>query len=148
MKFGNFLKTRLIFILVFCFWMFVNKLTYTSRSHISKCKRCFSVKSLTYYFHVKTKLLAEFQICISVPLELKAFFPHNLIELFRNRKAKAWETNKQCNTWRKMIVEKRFICKNTRQLVKKKIHLFRGDKKQETSNKCIVAIKIKVRYIN
>ena len=47
-----------------------------------------------------------------------------------------------------MIVEKRFICKNTRQLVKKKIHLFRGDKKQETSNKCIVAIKIKVRYIN
>ena len=47
-----------------------------------------------------------------------------------------------------MIVEKRFICKNTRQLVEKKIHLFRGDKKQETSNKCIVAIKIKVRYIN
>ena len=29
------------------------------------------MKSSTYYFHVKTKILANFQICISVPLTLK-----------------------------------------------------------------------------
>ena len=28
-----------------------------------------NVKSLTYYFHMKTKILADFQICISVPLK-------------------------------------------------------------------------------
>ena len=28
------------------------------------------MKSLTYYFHIKTKVLADFQICISVPLRL------------------------------------------------------------------------------
>ena len=46
--------------------MFVNK--HISRAHISKSKRCFNVKSSTYYFHMKTKILADFQICISVPL--------------------------------------------------------------------------------
>ena len=29
---------------------------------------CFNVKSSTYYFHVKAKVLAHFQICISAPL--------------------------------------------------------------------------------
>ena len=36
--------------------------------HISKSKRCFNVKSSTYYFHMKTKILADFYIYISVPL--------------------------------------------------------------------------------
>ena len=37
--------------------------------HISrKLKGAFNVKFSTYYFHVKTKMLADFQICISVPL--------------------------------------------------------------------------------
>ena len=31
-------------------------------------KKCFNVKSSTYYFHMKTKILADFQICISLPL--------------------------------------------------------------------------------
>ena len=35
---------------------------------MSKRKRCFNGKSTKYYFHVKTKILADFQICISVPL--------------------------------------------------------------------------------
>ena len=35
---------------------------------ISKTKKCFIMKSSTYYFHLKTKILADFQICISVPL--------------------------------------------------------------------------------
>ena len=43
--------------------MFVNKL-----AHISKSKRCSNVKSSTYYFHIKTKILADFQICVSVSL--------------------------------------------------------------------------------
>ena len=48
--------------------MFVNKL-FTYLSHISKNKSCFNVKCLTCYFHIKTKILADFQICISVPLK-------------------------------------------------------------------------------
>ena len=39
-----------------------------SRANISKSKKYFNVKSSTYYFHMKTKILADFQICISVPL--------------------------------------------------------------------------------
>ena len=46
--------------------MFVNKLI--SRAHISERKRCFNVKSPAYFFHMKTEILADFQIAISVPL--------------------------------------------------------------------------------
>ena len=35
------------------------------------------MKSSTYYFHVKTKILVDFQICISVPLKLKYFYKSN-----------------------------------------------------------------------
>ena len=31
------------------------------------------MKSLTYHFHIKTKILADFQICISVPLNKDEF---------------------------------------------------------------------------
>ena len=37
--------------------------------HISNRKRCFNVKSSTYYFPVKMKILTDFQICISVSLK-------------------------------------------------------------------------------
>ena len=52
--------------------MFLN--VYKQTFHIShvrisqKSKMCFNTKSSTYYFHMKTKLLTDFQICISVPL--------------------------------------------------------------------------------
>ena len=50
--------------------MFVDKLfTYLACKYL-KIKRCFNMKSSTYYFHKKTKILADFQICISVPLIL------------------------------------------------------------------------------
>ena len=39
-----------------------------SRAHISKSKRCFNVKSSTY-FYIKTRISADFQIWISVPLK-------------------------------------------------------------------------------
>ena len=35
---------------------------------VNKKKKRVSVKSSAYYFHMKTKILAGFQICISVPL--------------------------------------------------------------------------------
>ena len=34
----------------------------------ANAKRCFNVKFSTYHFHMKTKILAELQICIGVPL--------------------------------------------------------------------------------
>ena len=47
--------------------MFVNKLfTYLACAYISERKRCFSVKSPTHHFHLETKILADFQICISI----------------------------------------------------------------------------------
>ena len=64
-KFVNFSKSRLIFTLFYCFSMFVNKLFTYPR------KRCFSVKSSTSYFQVKTKILADFEICISAPLRTR-----------------------------------------------------------------------------
>ena len=71
-NFVNLLKSRLIFNLSHCFWMFTN-FSYNSRAHISKSKECFNVKSSTYYFHMKTKILGDFQICISIPLRSRKF---------------------------------------------------------------------------
>ena len=57
--------------------MFLN--VYKQTFHIShvrisqKSKMCFNMKSSAYYFHMKTKLLTDFQICISVPLTVFLF---------------------------------------------------------------------------
>ena len=53
--------------------MFVNKLFTISRAHILKSKKCFNVKSSTFHFHMKTKTLADFQICISAALRDNSF---------------------------------------------------------------------------
>ena len=53
--------------------MFVNKLFIYLTCEIKKSKKCFNVKSSPYYFHIKTKILADFQICISVPLRYYIF---------------------------------------------------------------------------
>ena len=42
-----------------------------SHAHISKSKRCLNVKSSTNYFHIKANTMADFQICISVPLTIE-----------------------------------------------------------------------------
>ena len=42
--------------------------SHISSAHISKSKRYVNVKSSKYYFQMKTKILADFQIYISVPL--------------------------------------------------------------------------------
>ena len=68
-KFVNFMKSRLIFNIFYCFWMFVNKhFTYLTRIHISKSKRCYIVQSSAYFPRVKMKLPGDFHICISAPL--------------------------------------------------------------------------------
>ena len=49
--------------------MFVNKLfTNLTCVYLKKKKECVNVKSSTSYFHMKRKILADFQIDISVPL--------------------------------------------------------------------------------
>ena len=78
MKVVNLLKSRLIFNIFYCFGMFVNKISHISRAHISKSKMYFNVKSSTYYFHMKTKTLADFEMCISVPLILATAYSHKL----------------------------------------------------------------------
>ena len=35
--------------------------------------------SSTYYFHIKTKILADFQTCISVPLRVQMFEKCDLV---------------------------------------------------------------------
>ena len=67
-KFANFLKIRRFFNIFYCFSVFINNISHIWRVHISKNKKYFNVKSSTYYFRKKTKILADFQICISVPL--------------------------------------------------------------------------------
>ena len=47
--------------------MFVNIL-HISGAHISESKRCYNVIPSVHYFYVKTNMLADFQIWISVPL--------------------------------------------------------------------------------
>ena len=67
MKFVNFLKSRIISNIILFLNVSKNKLfTYLSCAYL---KKCFNLKSSTYYFHMNTKILADFQICISVTLK-------------------------------------------------------------------------------
>ena len=53
--------------------MFAN-FSHILHAHISKSKSCVNMKSSTNYFHIKTKKLADFQICFSVTLIHKVDF--------------------------------------------------------------------------
>ena len=52
-----------------------------------KSKRCFNVKSSTNYFHMKTKILSDWRICISIPLRFFRVLTHIVfnIRYFRLR---------------------------------------------------------------
>ena len=55
--------------------MFVNKhFTYLRRAYLRKQKVLNNVIPSVHYFYVKTKMLADFQICINVPLRLSFLF--------------------------------------------------------------------------
>ena len=56
-KFVNVLKSRRIFNIFYCFWIFVHKL---SPAPISKSKRCFNVKSSIYYFYMEEEDIDRF----------------------------------------------------------------------------------------
>ena len=77
LKFVNFFKGRLISNVSECL---LTNFSHIWHAHLSKSKRCVYVKSSTY-FHVKTKMLVDFQICISVPL--RASTQLNMIILWK-----------------------------------------------------------------
>ena len=58
--------------------------------HISKSKMCFNVKSSTYYFHMKTKMLSDVQICVP----LKVVSTTLLLVCFSSLKESTFETSK------------------------------------------------------
>ena len=47
-----------------------------------KSKQCYNAKPSAYYFHMETKILVDFHICISLPLilDLKASTDSNLFK--------------------------------------------------------------------
>ena len=45
--------------------------SHISRAHFSHSKKCFNVEPSTYYFHMKTKIMGDSRICISVLLSWK-----------------------------------------------------------------------------
>ena len=56
---------------IICLWSF----SHISCAHISKSKWCFNVKSSAYSFHMNTKILTNFQICIRAPLKIMKQLP-------------------------------------------------------------------------
>ena len=69
MKFVNFLKNTLILTYSIVAECLQTNFSHFSSAHISESKRLFNMKSSTYYFLIKTKVLVDFQIFISVPLK-------------------------------------------------------------------------------
>ena len=61
------------------------------RADISKSKRCFNVKSSTSYFRMTTKILADFQICIRVPLRFFRVLCHIFFNM-RHFRLKIFQT--------------------------------------------------------
>ena len=62
----KFLKKYANFYLILFFVHFFCNSSHISRAPISKRERYFNAKSLAYYFYVKTKVLADFEICIKL----------------------------------------------------------------------------------
>ena len=62
----KFLKKYANFYLILFFVHFFCNSSHISRAPISKRERYFNAKSLAYYFYVKTKVLADFEICMKL----------------------------------------------------------------------------------
>ena len=66
--FVNFLKSRLIFNIFYCFWMFANELfTYLTCAYLKKGALMWNLQYI-FSYKEETKIWADFQICIIVPL--------------------------------------------------------------------------------
>ena len=70
MNFAFFLKLMLLLNILHCFCMFFNKYFKHFGCVYLKSEQCYNVKSSTYYFYMKTKILAGIHICVRVPLAL------------------------------------------------------------------------------
>ena len=52
---------------------------HSSGEHISESKQCYNIIPSVHYIYVKTEILVEFQICISVPLTASDLTLHIII---------------------------------------------------------------------
>ena len=68
MKFVFFLKSRLLFNIFYYFCTFVNKYFIYLECVYLRIKKPHNARHSAYYFHVKTKIMVDFHICVSVPL--------------------------------------------------------------------------------
>ena len=70
LKFVFFLKSRLLFNVLYCFCMFVNKHFANLKCSYENCynEMCYKVQSAWSYFYTKKNVLQDFHICMSVPL--------------------------------------------------------------------------------
>ena len=78
MTFVNFLKNRLIFNILYVSECLYTNISHILRAHISKSKSCCNVKSSTHFFHMMTKIFADFQNGFSVPLKRDSRFGLNI----------------------------------------------------------------------
>ena len=61
--------------------MFVNIL-HILDVHISVIKKCYNVIPSVHYFCIETEMLADFQICISVPLSIRTLKVKYFLTIF------------------------------------------------------------------
>ena len=60
-------NSRLIFQIFCCFCRFINKHFSNTDAYISKSKPCYNAKPAAYHFYLRTNILLNFRIRISVP---------------------------------------------------------------------------------
>ena len=71
------------------------------------------MKSSTYYFHVKRKILTDFQICISVPSKIQKNTSTFLIKLLKKRLFIKKETLSQVFSYEFCEISKKTFLQNT-----------------------------------
>ena len=96
-NFVSFLKGRPIFKRFYCFCKFVTKHFKNTGLSISK-KTCYNAKPLAYYIYVKTKILLDFHICISIPLIISHIIPKKQLHVSRRWVVTVTITNFNCKT--------------------------------------------------
>ena len=82
------------------------------------------MKSSTYYFHVKRKILTDFQICISVPSKIQKNTSTFLIKLLKKRLFIKKETLSQVFSYECCEISKKTFLQNTSGRVLLKVSFF------------------------
>ena len=83
-----------------------------------------NVKSLTYYFHMKTKISADFQICISVPLKKEKRMNYVKNDHFQNKFIQLFiqQMHLKLATTKNVFIKSNFLKKKKK--TEKKLHYF------------------------